>query len=182
MRITRDIGIAAALAGWMIAQPSLANEPVPMATRDYAVTYTLSGGSKGQMVYRHSAASGRVLMQMTVDGQRASVLLEPKSGIGRMWTADQPGMVMRMDGRPSDRPQGRKLAETARHADEACTLWQVDDARVCLAADGVPLAFESEGTKAVATRIERTDQSAASFQPPRGQEMRMPAMKLPMPF
>jgi hypothetical protein len=172
------------LAGMLAptAAPAFANEPVPMATIDYAVTYTLSGASKGQMTYRHSASANRVLMQMTVDGQRASVLLEPKSGIGRMWTADQPGMVMRMDGPPSDRPNGRKLGQAAQHAGEACTQWQVDQARVCLASDGVPLAFEAEGTRAVATRVERANQPAASFQPPRGQEMRMPGMKLPAPF
>jgi hypothetical protein len=168
--------------GLIAAAPALANEPVPIATIDYAVTYTLSGGSKGQMVYRHSSSASRVLMQMTVDGQRASVLLEPKSGVGRMWTADQPGMVMRMDSAPSDKPSGRKLGQTAQHAGETCVMWQVDTARVCLAPDGVPLAFESEGTRAVATKVERVNQAAAAFQPPRGQEMRVPGMKMPLPF
>jgi hypothetical protein len=166
----------------LAAVPTLANEPVPMASIDYAVTYTLTGSSKGQMTYRHSAASNRVLMQMAVDGQRASVLLEQKSGIGRMWIAEQPGMVMRMDGSPSDKPTGRRLGQPAQHAGEACTQWQVEQARVCLAADGVPLAFEAEGTKAVATKVERVAQPTASFQPPRGQEMRVPGMKLPTPF
>jgi hypothetical protein len=172
----------AVAAGALMAAPAVANEPVPMAAIDYAVTYTLSGGSKGQMVYRHSASASRILMQMNADGERASVLIEPKTGIGRMWTAGQPGMVMRMDGPRSDAPRGRRSGQTASHAGESCAIWQVEDARVCLAADGVPLAFESEGTRAVATRIERAAQPANLFQPPRGQEMRMPGMKLPTPF
>jgi hypothetical protein len=162
--------------------PAFASEPVPMATIDYAVTYTLSGETKGQMVYRHSASASRVLMQMNADGQRASVLIEPKTGVGRMWTADHPGMVMRMDGQPSDSPRGRRLGQNANHAGESCSFWQVDDARVCLTSDGVPLAFESEGARAVASKVERAGQPANLFQPPRGQEMRMPGMKLPTPF
>ncbi len=170
------------IAGASLTGATHANEPVPVATIDYAVTYTLSGGTTGQMVYRHSASASRILMQMNADGQRANVLIEPRTGIGRMWTASQPGMVMRMDGPRSDAPLGRRTGQTASHAGEACAIWQVDDARVGLAADGVPLAFESEGTRAVASKIERTAQAANLFQPPRGQEMRVPGMKLPPPF
>jgi hypothetical protein len=175
--------LAVSLMGFGAAlSPTLANEAVPMATLDYVVTYTLSGETKGQMVYRHSASANRVLMQMNADGQRASILLEPKTGVGRMWTADQPGVVMRMDGAPSEMPRGRRLGQTSNHAGEACALWQVDEARVCLASDGIPLAFENGGTLAVATRIERAAQPANLFQPPRGQEMRLPGMRLPSPF
>jgi hypothetical protein len=166
----------------MLPTAILASEPLPMATVDYAVTYALTGSTRGGMTYRHAAARGQVLMQMTLDGQAATILLDPKTGAARMWGAGMPGMVARFDAAPSDKPRGTRTSDTATHAGERCTIWRVDKSRVCLAADGVPIAFEAEGSRATATRVERTVQPAQLFTPPPGQEMRMPGVALPLPF
>jgi hypothetical protein len=172
-------------AGLAPMPEAAASQTMPVPTVDYEIHYRLAGRQTGTMVHRFSRSGGTFRMDITMGKERMSGVFELGGGPVRLWSPSMPGMVMRIDGARNGPPIGVSTGNSASALGERCENWKTEGSLVCVAADGIPLGFESEGVKATAIKIERKAQDAKLFIPPKGQEMVMPggaAMRPPGPF
>lgn len=186
-----------------LAAPAAAQEPPRIPTRDYAVTYAMTGfGAQAPKTIQisFSAATQRQRIDMHEAGQNVSMIME--LGGQRMWMLEH-GSRMAMElGRgagpgsdvpisPIDDDATLTRIGTDRVAGHACTVYRVTQqgkprGTACVTEHGVMLRgeFEEDGERGrmEATRVSLDRQPAERFEVPSGyQTMQMPAMPMGQP-
>jgi hypothetical protein len=172
--------------GIILSLPAQAQkQPIRIPATDYDAEYRMDGEMDGTMLFRFARDPARVRVEIAVQGQKMVAVHDLKGRVSRMWSPAMAGMIMRVDGDRQSAITGDPTADTRLVLGEKCLVWKTSGGDVCLAKDGVPLAFSGRNMKAEAVRLERRPQPAAAFDLPKGQEMPLKigqGMKLPMPF
>lgn len=172
--------------GLLMSLPAFAQkQPIQMPSADYEAEYRMSGEMEGAMLFRFAREPAKARVEMAVQGQKMVAVHDLKARVSRMWSPAMAGMIMRVDGDKQSGITGDPTPDTRQVLGEKCLVWKTTGGEVCLAQDGVPLAFSGRNMKAEVVRLERRPQPPASFELPRGQEMPLKigqGMKLPMPF
>lgn len=175
-----------ALGFGLFAAQALAKEAqLPFSKLDHAVTFQSKQlGDGGLLTLRFAPGRDLIRMELWSHGELQIGLIEMKTGAKRMWgKKSQPDTVFLVEGKPpSDR--GLPTDRTRTVLGEACRVWKTEAADICLAADGVLLAFGSGGNIAEAVAVERAAQAVSLFAVPEGtSEMRLGAeVGTPWPF
>lgn len=165
MRALRPLALLAPIA---LASPALAEPPFP--TTDFSGTWIIhdGGGNEFQAEMAYSATDRSMRMDMAPGGVEMHAIRDMETGEMVMWSAQMPGMGLRLDTPKELDVSATATGETRTVNGESCEVWKIESGTACLAEGNVPLQTEADGVTAELTDVARGPQDESLFSPPPG--------------
>lgn len=140
----------------------------PLPTTDFSGTWSIDDGEGNTVAadVRYSAANRAMRLEMSPGGMAMNAIRDMASGEVIMWTAQMPGMGMRIATPTEFEVDAEATGERQEVNGESCEIWRFEKGTACLAEGNVPLRTVAEGVTAELTELKREPQDAALFEPP----------------
>ena len=162
----RSLLLPILVSATIFVAPARAEPPLP--TTDFSGTWVVQdrGGNQFRADMQYSAEEKAMRMSMSAGGQQMDMIRDMDTGEVVMWSAQMPGMGMRMETPTGQDVDARPTGDMREVNGETCEVWEVEGGTACIGEDNIPLTTEAVSATAELQDLQRTPQDAALFEPP----------------